>query len=49
MANAPQVDKTRQATLTRLEAQKILALQAGNTKAASLIQSVIDRIRKGQK
>jgi hypothetical protein len=35
-------------TLTKLQAQKIQALQNGHTKEAMLIQRVIDRIQKKQ-
>jgi len=46
MADAPKVDKSRAAVLSRLEAQKILALQANQTKAAALIQKIIERLSK---
>lgn len=37
---------SRAESLAKLNAQKILALQAGNTKAAGLIQKIIDLIAK---
>jgi len=37
---------SRAESLAKLQAQKILAIQAGNTKAAAQIQKVIDLISK---
>lgn len=37
---------SRAESLAKLQAQKILAIQAGNTKAAAQIQKVIDLLSK---
>jgi hypothetical protein len=44
--DSSKLDDSRAATLARLEAQKILAIQANQTKAAALIQKIIDLISK---
>jgi hypothetical protein len=44
--DSSKLDDSRAATLARLEAQKILAIQANQTKAAVLIQKIIDLISK---
>lgn len=40
------VDNSRAAALSRLQAQKLLALQNGDAKAAAQIQKVIERLEK---
>jgi hypothetical protein len=38
--------KDKSETLTKLEAQKLMALQRGDTKTASLIQRIINTLTK---
>jgi hypothetical protein len=42
----PASKDSRAESLAKLQAQKILAIQAGNTKAAAQIQKVIDAISR---
>lgn len=46
ITHATAAKDSRAESLAKLNAQKILALQAGNTKAAGLIQKIIDLIAK---